>query len=110
MDSNDVIEVTVTTSGRPLLVTMTARGSVTPAGDIVCNVEISQDGERERVIELDRMAGSPDYFEKFGCSGSYLVPDLPAGTYTFRAGVHAGNASTVELSWAWDRQIAVIEF
>jgi hypothetical protein len=109
-DVNDMIEVTVTTSGRPLLVTMTARGGVKPVGNVVCNVEISQNGERQQLIQLDRMAGGPDYFEKFGCSGSYVVTDLPAGVYTFRAGVHTSDADSVEVTWAWDRQIAVIEF
>jgi hypothetical protein len=105
-DSNqDIIEVTAATRGAPLLVQMTSRSQSSPAVGRWCAVAVYQGATRVRFAHLDgNWVASIDY----GCSGSYLFTDLPAGTYTFRALSWFGQSTTA--TWLEQRQIAVFEY
>ena len=104
-NNQDIIEVTVTTSGRPVVAQMTSRSLSDPAMVRWCAIAVYQGGTLGRIVHLDgNGVASPDY----GCSGSYLFPDLPAGTYTFRALNWFGPEANA--TWLFQRQIAVFEY
>jgi hypothetical protein len=105
--AQDKLEVTATTTGRPVVVHMTARYYMNPARETYCAIEVMQNGTRVEAAELD---GTSTATGSHGCSGSYVFTDLPAGTYTFQvlAGVW-GNGNT-EVNWKHHRQIAVFEY
>ncbi|MFZ1754035.1 MAG: hypothetical protein WAU10_09835 [Caldilineaceae bacterium] len=105
-DSQDVIEVTVTTHGRPIAVTMTARYQRTPASTPWCGISVMSQGSEVRFTHLDGIGTGST--ADFGCSGEYLFTDLPAGTYTFRAMGWLHPTATV--TWSYSRQIAVYEY
>jgi len=105
-DSQDIIEVTVTTRGGPIVVHMTSRYGMDPARGHWCGVQVSQ-GESQ--IHLSHLDGDTSVTSSdYGCSGTYVFPDLSAGTYTFRAMGYMRSNTTVE--WKSQRQIAVYEF
>lgn len=103
-DVNDFIEVTTQVAGGPIWVQLTA-GFITSSNVVhYCGLSILQDGQQIRFIHLDgTRTGTLD----FSCSSGWLIADLPAGTYTFRAMGHVG---TSDITWTRERQIAVIEW
>ena len=101
---NDVIEISVTTEGGPVLVQMTAGFLTDPGIGHFCGIEVRQDNSRVRFVHLD---GSRIATTDFSCSGEWLFPDLSAGTYIFRAMGHAGG--TAQVTWIRQRQIVVYE-
>ena len=107
INSQDTIEVTVTTHGGPVMVHMTARYRTDPKGDHWCSIYVYQDGTYLRRALLDGDEPSPDS-QAYGCSGNYLFTDLPAGTYTFRA--NAFVRPTADVQWQRQRQIVVFEY
>ena len=104
-NNQDIIEVTVTTKGRPVTVHVTARYQRSPAAAPWCGISVTQQGSEIRFAHLD---GEASALSDFGCSGVYIFTDLPAGTYTFTAMGWLDPAATV--TWSWQRQIAVYEF
>jgi hypothetical protein len=107
-DADDIIEVTATTSGRPLVIHTTARSYTSPATERVCGISVLQDGSEVRFFEQD--AHITD-INKYGCSGTYVIPDLEPGTYTFRLMSYMRHGEdAIEVTWQYDRQIAVFEF
>ena len=104
--ANDLIQVTVTTTGRPLLITMNTTYSSPQSVDKFCAIAILQDTQTVRFLNGD---GSHALSDDFACSSSYVITDLPAGTYTFRAMAWA-QAAGGDITWIYQRQIAVIEY
>ncbi|MEM7531665.1 MAG: hypothetical protein AAF639_05800 [Chloroflexota bacterium] len=103
---NDLMEVTAQTNGGNILVTMTGRYHSSPASSRWCGISVYQGEQQIRFIHLE--GTHPVGKTYWGCSGSYLFTDLPAGTYTFRARAWLGGMADV--TWDYERQIAVIEF
>jgi len=103
LNNQDFIEVTTQTSGAPVLVSMTARYQTSQSVTRYCAIFVYQGDAWVAVAHLD--GGVED--DNWGCSGSYLFTQLPAGTYTFRA--MAWLNSETDVNWAWQRQIVVIE-
>ena len=103
---NQPIEVTVSTNGGNVMVQMTGRYRTTPATGRWCAVYVSQNGQDVRRALLDGNNSNPS--ADWGCSASYVFNDLPAGTYTFRAAAWLSSPSDV--TWTYNRQIAVYEF
>ncbi|MDQ7030297.1 MAG: hypothetical protein Q9O62_11220, partial [Ardenticatenia bacterium] len=68
-------------------------------------IDVRQNNQTVQFIHLD---GSRAHVSDYDCSGSWLFPDLPAGTYTFRAMGHIGG--TGEIGWIREGQIIVYEF
>lgn len=99
----DLMEVTATTNGRPVVVHMTARYYVSPARDGYCRIAVLQNGKQVVSADLDAttMANGGQ-----GCSGSYIFTDLLPGTYTFQSTVISGG----EVTWKHARQIAVFQY
>jgi hypothetical protein len=103
----DPIEVTLTTNGNPVLVHMTTRFKTAIAAERYCGFQVVQGATIIRTILLDgeySLAGT-DY----GCSGSYLVLNLPAGTYRFRAIGFFNQGPTNTVTWMHNRQILVYQ-
>lgn len=106
-NAEDNIEVTLTTDGNPLLVMITARLENFDNGIWrLCGVQILEGSTVIKHIELD---GFETPTNSFGCSGGFIISDLPSGTYTFRAIGYVLNAG-VSVTWQEHRQIAVFEF
>lgn len=106
-NAQDIIEVSVTTHGNPVLVQMTGRYQQNnTSGTTWCFAQVWQDGTLIRGAHLD---GTNIASADSGCSGSYLFTDLPAGTYTFRAAAWLSSDVT-SMSWTLERQIAVYEY
>ena len=103
---DDLIQVTVTTTGRPLLITMNTIYSSPQSVDKFCAIAILRDTQIVRFLNGDGSHALSDYFS---CSSSYVLTDLPAGTYTFRAMAWT-TASGGDITWIYQRQIAVIEY
>jgi hypothetical protein len=101
-----LIQTTVTTTGRPLLITFNARYSSQNLAEKWCGVAVVLDGQTIRFFHGD---GNAVASRDFGCSSSYLITNLPAGTYTFKA---MGWANTLggDIKWTYQRQISVIEY
>jgi hypothetical protein len=104
----DVIEITATTTGRPLVIHTTSRYDSDPSAVSACGISIEQDGSEVKFIEQDAYIANVN---EYGCSGSYVVSDLEPGTYTFRlmSFVRPDNGD-VKVHWRYDRQIAVFEY
>ncbi len=103
--NQDIIEVTVAISGTPIVVQITGRSRSDLAVTRWCAIAVYQGGTQIRSIHLDgNQVPSADY----GCSGSYLFSDLPAGTYTFRAMGWFFPATNA--TWSFHRQIVVYEY
>jgi hypothetical protein len=105
-DSDDDIEVTATTQGGPVVVHMTARFNTNPERATYCRIQVMQNGEQVKRIHQDGSStfATPDQ----GCSGTYVFTDLEPGTYTFRAGAYFHG--TTDVTWRFNRQIAVFEY
>ena len=103
LNDQDFVEVTTQTSGAPVLVSMTARYQTSQSVTRYCAIFVYQGDAGVAVAHLD--GGVED--DNWGCSGSYLFTQLPAGTYTFRA--MAWLNSETDVNWIWQRQIVVIE-
>jgi hypothetical protein len=105
-DSNDDIEVTATTQGGPVVVHMTARFNTNPERATYCRIQVMQNGEQ---IKRTHQDGSSTFATADqGCSGTYVFADLEPGTYTFRAGAYFHG--TTDVTWRFNRQIAVFEY
>lgn len=102
-NDQDYIEVTVQTHGIPVLVYMTARYQTSQSVNRYCAIFVYQGDTFVAVAHLDGGIGSYNW----GCSGSYLFTELPAGTYTFRAMAWVNSETNID--WMWQRQIVVIE-
>ncbi|MBI5298560.1 MAG: hypothetical protein HY869_24055 [Chloroflexi bacterium] len=104
--ADDLIQVTATTTGSPLLITMNMTYSSPQSVDKYCAIAVLQDTQIIRFLNGDGSHALSDYFS---CSSSYVLTDLPAGTYTFRAMAWTA-ASGGDITWIYQRQIAVIEY
>jgi hypothetical protein len=105
--NQDNIEVTVTTSGGPLMAHMTARYGRESPGDMWCGIYVYQNGQQVRRALLDGSEPTPES-KAIGCAGSYTFTGLPAGTYTFRAMAFVRPPTSIQ--WQRQRQIVVIEY
>jgi hypothetical protein len=101
----DIIEVTITARGRPLLVAMTSRYATDPERKRWCGIEVLQNNTRVKFVHLHGTTASVGHW---GCSGSYLFTDIPEGVYTIRAIGWVDLSATV--TWGYSRQIAVFEY
>ncbi|NJP07050.1 MAG: hypothetical protein HC837_16230 [Chloroflexaceae bacterium] len=104
----DPMEVTVTTSGRPIVVHMTADYFLDPAQETYCSIAVSQNGQSVDIVELE---GGKGENIRHACSSSYVFTDLPAGTYTFaaQAGIW-GQHNQTTVTWKHRRQIVAFEY
>ena len=103
----DIVEVTATTNGGPVLAHMTSRQTITPSGPgFWCIIQVLQGGSQIRAASV--YGGQTIDNGDAACSGTFLFTDLAAGTYTFRAIVWIPPGRTVQ--WTFERQIAVYEF
>ncbi len=103
--TQDKIEVTVTKGEGPVMVHMTARYQTSPAAAQWCAIVVYQGQNIVRIMHLDGDGNSP---RDWGCSGTWLFTDLPAGTFTFQAAAWATPNTTI--TWLFQRQIAVYGF
>jgi hypothetical protein len=104
--TNELIQVSVTTTGRPISITLNAMYSSQSYVDKWCAVRVLRNGQIYRFLNGD---GSHAMTDQFGCSSSFLLTDLPSGDYAFQAVAWiqpAGGAIT----WIYQRQIAVVEY
>ncbi|MEM7533828.1 MAG: hypothetical protein AAF639_16710 [Chloroflexota bacterium] len=104
-DVNDLIEVTATTNGGKVLVTMNARYSSSLPVLRWCGIYVYRDGELVQRVHTDGLALETS---DWSCSSAYLFTDLPAGTYTFSAQAWLG--AMADVTWSFSRQISVFEF
>ena len=103
-DTSDVLEVTVTTQGGPIFVQMTAGFETNPSTQHFCGVRVLQNNSTIRFVHFNGIRASS---RGFSCSGTWLFPDLPSGTYTFQV---EGHVNSTKVTWARERQIVVYEF
>ena len=104
-NTNDLIEVTVTTNGGPVSVNITAGSEVSSATWRWCRVRVLNGQSEVASAYLD---GSEAPINDYSCSSTYIFSNLPAGTYTFKAEMAFGNS--VNVTWQYWRQIAVFEY
>ena len=104
--SQDLIEVTESTTGGPVLVTLTGRGDTTPAVTRVCAIYVYQG---TTFVERGDLDTTDTPMGQYGCSGSYTFTDLSAGTYTFEGMMLLGTSVT-SIYWNTERQIVAYQF
>ena len=103
-NTSDVVEVTVTTQGGPIFVQMTAGFETNPSTSHFCGVRVLRNNS---VIRFVHFNGNRVSTAGFSCSGTWLFPNLPSGTYKFQAEGHVGST---QVTWVRERQIVVYEF
>jgi hypothetical protein len=106
-NNQDLIEVTVTTQGGPVMALMTSRSNQTPVSNQWCGISVYQGNTEVRFAHIDGVSATPA--NDVGCSGAYVFSSLPAGTYTFRAARWTGSGGG-SILWYFQRQITVFEF
>ncbi len=106
--TDDIMEVTTVTDGGPVLVHITARYKMNPAGQYLCSIQLLKDGNEVKNVRLEGNPYSTDSTD-WACSGSYLFTDLPADTYTFRIYAWVGSTAK-EVKWVQYRQIAAFQY
>jgi hypothetical protein len=109
---DEIVEVSLTTHGGPVVVEIIGYMETDPPGNHFYAAEVlNKDGNLVafgHIIGGDRIKGEGDKDLDSAGSGSWLIPELSAGTYTFRLIGHTGFVNTV--TWRFLRQIAVYEF
>lgn len=104
-DTNDIVEVSVTTDGGPVFVQVNIRYETNPAVERWCGIYVFRDGIQIKRVHVD---GYMTPVGDWGCSGGYLFTDLPEGTYTFQAQAWVKVDTTV--TWRWERQIVAYQY